>query len=77
MKARFLDGIFGSTTEGALWTIESSTAGARSKRCPTCSALSLRWTRAAPVTRTTQGNDEIGICVAGLGVDGYATSSRT
>jgi phage terminase large subunit-like protein len=67
MKARFLDGIFGSTTEGALWTIESIDRWRTLEQLPDMQRVVVAVDPSGAGDEANAGNDEIGIVTAGLG----------
>jgi hypothetical protein len=71
MRKRFLDGEFGSSQEGALWTQENIDRY-RVEALPDLQRIIVSVDPSGSDDTNNTGNDEIGIVVTGLGVDGKA-----
>lgn len=71
MRRRFLDGQFGSSTEGALWTLELIDR-CRVDALPDLQRVVIGVDPSGADDEGNTDNDAIGIVVAGLGVDGRA-----
>jgi hypothetical protein len=71
MRKRFLDGEFGSSTEGALWTLEGIDRN-RADELPDLQRIVIGVDPSGADDTDNASNDEIGICVCGLGIDGRA-----
>jgi phage terminase large subunit-like protein len=69
MKARFWEGKFGDTTENALWTIETVDKY-RTEEVPDMQRIVVAVDPSGAGNEDNLANDEIGIVVCGLGVDG-------
>lgn len=71
MRKRFLDGEFGSSTEGALWTLEDIDKH-RTDELPDLQRIVIGVDPSGADDTDNANNDEIGIVVTALGVDGRA-----
>lgn len=71
MRKRFLDGEFGNSTEGALWTLEGIDKH-RTDELPDLQRIVIGVDPSGADDVDNAHNDEIGIVVAALGVDGRA-----
>lgn len=71
MKKRFLDGEFGSSQEGALWTQENIDRY-RVEALPDLQRIIVSVDPSGSDDTNNAGNDEIGIVVTAIGVDGKA-----
>lgn len=71
MRIRFRDGIFADGGDGALWTIEGIERW-READTPDLQRIVIGVDPSGSGDEDNAGNDEIGIVVAGLGVDGNA-----
>ena len=69
MKSRFWEGKFGDTTENALWNIEMVDKW-RTEEVPDMQRIVIAVDPSGAGDEDNLGNDEIGIVVCGLGVDG-------
>lgn len=72
MKRRFLEGQFGEAAAGALWTLESIDACRHDTRAelPEMLRIVVAVDPSGAGDEDNAGNDEIGIVVCGLGIDG-------
>lgn len=70
MKARFLDGKFADITEGALWALETIEKWRSLGDLPDMQRIVVAVDPSGSDDTDNLANDEIGIVVAGLGVDG-------
>lgn len=71
MRVRFLLGEFGDAAEGALWTLEQIERY-RDPQVPDLQRIVIGIDPSGAGDKDNAANDEIGIIVAGLGVDGNA-----
>ena len=71
MRVRFLEGEFNDESEGALWTLESIERW-RQSEVPDLQRIVIGVDPSGAANENNEGNDAIGIIVAGLGVDGNA-----
>ena len=71
MRKRFLDGQFGNSQEGALWTLELLDR-CRVDEMPDLQRVVVAVDPSGADDKDNVENDEIGIVVAGLGIDGRA-----
>lgn len=69
MRRRFLDGLYGEAAPGALWT-EELIETCREDEPPDMQRIIVAVDPSGSGDEDNAGNDEIGIIVAGLGVDG-------
>lgn len=69
MRVRFLEGEFSEVAEGALWTLETIEKW-RSDEVPDLQRVVIAVDPSGADDKDNAANDEIGIIVAGLGVDG-------
>jgi len=73
MRTRFLDGKFGDVTEGALWSVEMIDKWrSGSEPLPDMQRIVIGVDPSGAGDEDNAGNDEIGIVVVGLGLDGVA-----
>jgi phage terminase large subunit-like protein len=70
MRLRFLEGKYGDVTENALWNIERIEQQ-RVEEVPDMQRVVVAVDPSGADDTDNEGNDEIGISVVGLGVDGY------
>lgn len=70
LKLRFLDGIFGDVTEGALWKLEEIEAYRKLNNLPDMQRIVVAVDPSGSGDKDNLHNDAIGIVVCGLGVDG-------
>jgi phage terminase large subunit-like protein len=70
LKLRFLDGIFGDITEGALWTLEGIESYRKINDIPDMQRIVIAVDPSGSGDTDNAQNDAIGINVCGLGVDG-------
>lgn len=71
MRVRFLEGEFSDAAEGALWTLELIEKW-RDTEVPDIQRIAIGVDPSGADDKDNAGNDEIGIVVVGLGVDGNA-----
>lgn len=70
LRIRFLEGIFGDVTEGALWTLEDIEKYRKLNDLPDMQRIVVAVDPSGSGDTDNMHNDAIGICVCGLGVDG-------
>jgi hypothetical protein len=70
MRVRFLEGRFGDVTEGALWSVETIDRYRTLETLPDMQRIVVAVDPSGAGDEDNAGNDEIGIMVCGLGVDG-------
>ena len=72
MRARFKEGKFADNTIGALWTLEMIDTWRTIAELPDMQRIVVAVDPSGAGDSDNADNDAIGICVAGLGVDGFA-----
>jgi phage terminase large subunit-like protein len=70
MRVRFLEGRFGDVTEGALWSVETIDRYRTLDTLPDMQRIVVAVDPSGSGDEDNSSNDEIGIVVCGLGVDG-------
>ena len=70
LKLRFLEGVFGSITEGALWTLEGIETYRKINNLPDMQRIVVAVDPSGSGDKDNLKNDAIGIVVCGLGIDG-------
>lgn len=70
LKLRFLEGVFGDVTEGALWTLERIEAYRKVNHLPDMQRIVVAVDPSGSGDKDNLQNDSIGIVVCGLGIDG-------
>lgn len=70
LRLRFLEGIFGDITEGALWTLEDIEKYRKINDLPDMQRIVVAVDPSGSGDKDNLQNDAIGICVCGLGIDG-------
>lgn len=70
LRLRFLDGVFGDVTEGALWTLEKIETYRKINNLPDMQRIVVAVDPSGSGDVDNLQNDAIGIMVCGLGVDG-------
>ncbi len=70
LKLRFLEGVFGDITEGALWTLEGIETYRKLTNLPDMQRIVVAVDPSGSGDTDNLQNDAIGITVCGLGVDG-------
>ncbi len=70
LKLRFLEGLFGDVTEGALWTLEGIETYRQLNDLPDMQRIVIAVDPSGSDDVDNMHNDAIGIAVCGLGVDG-------
>lgn len=70
MRKRFLEGQYGDTTEGALWSVEVIDRNRWLEPLPDLQRVIVAVDPSGTKGEETPGQDAVGIVVAGLGVDG-------
>lgn len=69
-RVRFLEGKFGDVTEGALWSVETIDRYRTLEALPDMQRIVVAVDPSGSGDENNAGNDEIGIVVCGLGIDG-------
>lgn len=70
LRLRFLEGVFGDITEGALWTLENIETYRKVRGLPDMQRIVIAVDPSGSGDKDNLQNDSIGIVVCGLGVDG-------
>ena len=70
MRRRFFEGRFAEAAAGALWTVESIEKARRTENLPDMLRIVVAVDPSGADNKDNEGNDAIGIVVAGLGMDG-------
>lgn len=70
LRLRFLEGMFGDVTEGALWTLENIEAFRKPNHVPDMQRIVVAIDPSGSGDTDNLQNDAIGIVVCGLGIDG-------